>query len=88
MLTNDVTKLTLRTMNKKEVLELFGGTSRIARSIGISSQSVSQWPDTLTPMLADRVIAACVRAGIDPAPLLEAEHDHSVESNAPKKDAA
>jgi len=73
MLTQNVTKVTLRAMKKKNVIKLFGGTSRVAKAIGIKSQAVSKWPDILTAALSDRVIAACVRAGLDPAPLLEAE---------------
>lgn len=52
-------------MEKIKAIELLGGTvAKAADAIGINSQAISQWPDTLPPRLADRVIAACVRSGI------------------------
>lgn len=32
-------------MTKEEAIELFGGVSKLAKSIGIQPQSVSQWPE-------------------------------------------
>lgn len=52
-------------MEKIKAIELLGGTvAKAADAIGINSQAISQWPETLPPRLADRVIAACVRSGI------------------------
>jgi len=52
-------------MQKSKAIELLGGTvAKAADAIGINSQAVSQWPAELPPRLADRVVAACVRAGI------------------------
>lgn len=52
-------------MEKTKAIELLGGSvAKAAEAIGINSQAISQWPDTLPPRLADRVIAACVRSGI------------------------
>ncbi|MDX8402515.1 MAG: Cro/CI family transcriptional regulator [Mariprofundaceae bacterium] len=57
-------------MNKKLAIKTFGSGAALARAIGVSKSAVSSWPDELPPRIADRVIAACVRQGIDPAPLL------------------
>ncbi len=68
-------------MLKRTAIDLLGGTvAKAADAIGINSQAVSQWPDDLPPRLADRVIAACVRAGIKvPSAVLR--------GNAPKSTA-
>jgi len=58
-------------MDKKKAVEMFGGVVAIARVIGVAPQAVSKWPEILSPRISDRVIAACVRSGIDPAPLLD-----------------
>ena len=51
-------------MKKTQAIELLGGSvGSAAKSIGINSQAISQWPDTLPPRLADRVIAALARDG-------------------------
>lgn len=50
-------------MQKETVLRLLGGPAETARAIGIDVSAVSQWPDRLTPRIADRAIAALVRAG-------------------------
>jgi len=57
---------TIAGMKKDQALELFDGTvARLAEAIGITSQSVSGWPDVLSDKLSDRVIAAAVRCGKD-----------------------
>jgi len=58
-------------MNKKKAIETFGSVTLLASAIDIAPQAVSKWPDPLPSRIADRVIAACVRSGIDPAPLLD-----------------
>lgn len=51
-------------MKKTQAIELLGGSvGSAAKSIGINSQAISQWPDTLPPRLVDRVIAALAREG-------------------------
>ena len=51
-------------MKKTLAIELLGGSvGSAAKSIGINSQAISQWPDTLPSRLADRVIAALARDG-------------------------
>jgi S1-C subfamily serine protease len=53
-------------MQKKLAIDLLGGTvAKAAEAIGVNSQAISQWPDALPPRLADRVIAACVRQGVE-----------------------
>jgi len=61
-------------MKKAKAIKLFGTQVALARAIGIGKAAVSDWPDPLPPRIADRVIAACVRKGIDPTPLLECEN--------------
>ena len=61
-------------------LAVFGSMSDAAKAIGISSQAIHCWPEILPPRILDRVIAACVREGIEvPAHFLkksdEAVHD-------------
>jgi len=58
-------------MDKKKAIETFGTSSDLARELDCTPSAIFQWPDPLPPRIADRVIAACVRAGIDPAPLIE-----------------
>jgi hypothetical protein len=49
-------------MLKTEAIEKLGGTNKSAAlAIGISVQAISQWPETLPPRIADRVIAALSR---------------------------
>ncbi len=53
-------------MLKSQAIELLGGTVTLAAdAIGINPQAVSQWPESLPRRLADRVLAACIRSGID-----------------------
>jgi len=58
-------------MDKKLAVKTFGSASDLARAIGCTPSAVFQWPDPLPSRIADRVIGAAVRSGIDPAPLLE-----------------
>lgn len=52
-------------MLKQQAIELLGGTvSAAAKAIDISYQAIDKWPEVLPPRIADRVLAACVRAGI------------------------
>lgn len=49
-------------MKKQDAIQLLGGSVALAaEAIGIKSQAISQWPDPLTPKLADRVQAALWR---------------------------
>jgi transcriptional repressor of cell division inhibition gene dicB len=51
-------------MNKSDALKLFDDSpSKAAAAIGCTPQAVSQWPEILTPRIADRVTAALVRLG-------------------------
>ena len=60
-------------MDKMQAIETFGSQAELARAIGCSRNAVNGWPDPLPARIADRVIAACVRRGIDPAPLMDNE---------------
>jgi len=60
-------------MNKKKAIETFGTASDLARAVDCTPSAIFQWPDPLPVRVADRVLAACVRQGIDPMPLLESE---------------
>ena len=48
-------------MTKQEAIKLFGTATKLARAIGICPQAVYQWPEVLTPLLNDRVMAAMMR---------------------------
>ena len=49
-------------MKKKEALDLLGGTvTSAAREIGITTNAVSRWPETLSNAISDRVQAALYR---------------------------
>jgi len=49
-------------MKKLEAISLLGGTvTAAARSIGVTTQAITQWPVVLTPLTRDRVLAALVR---------------------------
>ena len=50
---------------KQAAIAVFGSMSDAAKAIGISSQAINCWPDILPPRILDRVIAACVRDGIE-----------------------
>ncbi len=52
-------------MLKDKAIEVLGGTrASTAKAIGISYQAVKQWPNVLSSRIADRVISACARKGI------------------------
>ena len=52
----------IRPMMKSEAILLLGGSvTKAAAAIGINSQAISQWPDTLPARLRDRVQAALWR---------------------------
>ncbi len=49
-------------MLKQTAIEMLGGSNTsAARAIGITPQAVSMWPDVLTRMIEDRVMAASMR---------------------------
>jgi len=49
-------------MTKTEAIQLLGGTAAaVARAVGITPVSVSEWPEELPPRIADRVQAALWR---------------------------
>ena len=53
-------------MRKQRAIALFGeGHAPIAAAVEISTQAVSDWPDPLPRRIADRVIAAAWRLGIE-----------------------
>ena len=53
----------IRRMDKQTAIKLFESASALARAVGCAPPSVFGWPDPLPPRIADRVIAALVRAG-------------------------
>lgn len=64
-------------MLKSDAIDFFGSHSQTADAIGITVQSVSDWPDTLPRRIADRVIAAAVRLGKEvPSHFLDKPIDH------------
>lgn len=68
-------------MEKTYAIELLGGTqAAAAAAVGISEAAVWKWPEVLTPKIADRVIAALVRANrpIPPEALRTSEPDQAL----------
>lgn len=63
--------LKVRRMDKQKVIDAFDSVSELARILGCTPSAIFQWPDELPRRLQDRVIAAAVRKGIDPAPFLD-----------------
>jgi transcriptional repressor of cell division inhibition gene dicB len=56
----------MRLMDKKQAIDLLGGTpAKAAVLLEVTPSAVSQWPDTLPRRLADRVLGAAVRNGIE-----------------------
>ncbi|MBQ7626686.1 MAG: hypothetical protein IJS87_06515 [Rhodocyclaceae bacterium] len=53
-------------MEKSDAVKNFGSVAKLARAVGVTSSAVSQWPRTLPPRIADRVMAAMFRAGMTP----------------------
>lgn len=53
-------------MDKKLAIELLGGSAvRAAALLQVTPSAVSQWPEKLPRRLADRVLGAAVRHGVD-----------------------
>lgn len=53
-------------MRKTQAIELLGGTvTAAAGAVGITYQAVNQWPDLLPDRIADRVLGACIRLGVE-----------------------
>lgn len=50
-------------MRKSDAIDLFGDMPGLAAAVGVTYQAVRQWPDPLPARIADRVIAAGLRAG-------------------------
>lgn len=57
-------------MDKKAAIKAFGSVTELAAACGVTTSAVSQWPDWLPRKMADKVLAAFVRAGrLPPAEL-------------------
>jgi hypothetical protein len=50
-------------MDKKHALDVFGGSTELARELGIQRQAVSAWPDPLPQKTVDRLIGLAFRRG-------------------------
>ncbi|WP_366522378.1 Cro/CI family transcriptional regulator [Flagellatimonas centrodinii] len=57
-------------MTKADAIAHFKGAARLASAIGCSRQAVHQWPPELPDRIADRVIAAITRSGLEVPPEL------------------
>lgn len=53
-------------MRKQQAVDLFGSPSQLAEAIGVTRSAISAWPEALSDKIADRVVAAGIRAGKDP----------------------
>lgn len=50
-------------MKKDRAIKMLGGSvSLAAKAIGVTYQAIAKWPETLTPKMSDRVVAAKLRA--------------------------
>ena len=53
-------------MRKTQAIDLLGGTvTAAAGGMGITYQAGNQWPDVLPNRIADRVLGACLRLGVE-----------------------
>lgn len=59
------------------MIRLVGSGAELARMMGCSKSYVSKWPEVLPQKIADRIVGALLRCGIDPAPLLDAEQQEA-----------
>jgi transcriptional regulator with XRE-family HTH domain len=50
-------------MKKSDAVRLFGNQSALARAVGLSRSSISQWPPELDQKRADLVRGAALRLG-------------------------
>ena len=67
-------------MTKHDAITLFGGVSKLASELGITSQAVSLWKDgDLPKRRANEVLGAAIRAGLlDSAPgIAPAPQEHA-----------
>lgn len=48
-------------MTKSEAIKEFGGVVELAKSLGITPQAVSQWPEELSKAKKDRILLAKLR---------------------------
>lgn len=51
-------------MKKQEAIKIFGSAADLARALGLTRSSISQWPEDLEQAQADRVIGAAMRTGL------------------------
>ncbi len=74
-------------MDKQSVIKLFGNGAAVGRAVGCTKGAVCNWPDPLPPRIADRVIAALVRAGrADEAEALAREDGCRIQSGMTEED--
>ena len=50
-------------MKKQDIKKLWNTYAEAARSIGITKGAITNWPEVLSPIQRDRVIAAALREG-------------------------
>jgi DNA-binding transcriptional regulator Cro len=48
-------------VKKKQVVEIFGSVTELAKAVGVVSQAISRWPDVLQDYHIDAVISAAWR---------------------------
>ena len=56
-------KKDIKTMKKKDIKEVWSTYTEAARAIGITKGAITNWPEVLSPIQRDRVIAAALREG-------------------------
>lgn len=50
-------------MTKTQAIGIFGSGRALADALGITPPAVYQWPEELTPRLADEIVGAALRCG-------------------------
>ena len=53
-------------MTKTQVIRAFGTTRKTAEALGLTTQAVYAWPETLPQSLEDKIVGAMHRLGIKP----------------------
>jgi len=52
-------------LKKKQVIEIFGTVTALAKAVGVVPQAISRWPTVLKPYHIDAVISAAWRSNDD-----------------------
>ena len=51
-------------MKKSDFVKLIGDQKKLALLAGVAAPTISNWPEDLPAPVADRLLGACIRAGV------------------------